>query len=334
MNKTTRILLAAGALAALAAPALSALAAAPAPVKVRAARTGAPGGGALVPAAVQSVKRATVSTRIAAQVREVHVHEGQRVRAGDRLVSLAGDDVRGGLAAAESGLAAARAHEQRIRALIAEQAATAAELDQAVAQRAQAEAAVAGGRASLSYAELRAPFAGTVQARRVDPGDLVGPGQPLVELEGDGLELVASLAEQEARGVAVGAELPFEAGEARGIAVVTALAEGGDRLSHRRALRARVKESRGELRSGSFARLELPKGSASAGVWVPRTALVERGDLNGVFVAEGGKAELRWVSLGEGLGDRVRVRAGLKAGEVVVDAPGALRDGAAVEVAP
>lgn len=333
--KKTRILLAL-ALAASATPALPRPdAPPPAATKVRAARLEAPGGGALVAAAVQAAQRATVSTRIAAQVREVHVTEGSRVRAGDRLVTLAGEDVRGGLAAAESGLAAAASHERRIRALLAERAATAAELDQAVAQRAQAEAAVAAARSSLSYTELRAPFAGTIQARRVEPGDLVGPGQPLVEVEGAALELVASLAEAEAHGLALGTELRFEAGEARGTAVVTALSEGGDRFSHRRALRARVATAAGELRSGSFARLELPAGGAAAGdLWVPRSALVERGDLTGLFVAQGGLAELRWVSLGEGAGDRVRIRAGLRRGEVVVDAPGALRDGAAVEVAP
>jgi RND family efflux transporter MFP subunit len=336
MKKTTRSLLAlaVAALGTAAPPGRAARADPPPAVKVRAARTDAPGGGALVPAAVQAAKQATVATRIAAQVREVHVREGQRVRAGERLVSLAGEDVRGGLAAAESGLAAAAAHEQRIRTLLREEAATPAELEQAVAQRAQAEAAVAAGRATLSYAELRAPFAGTVQARLVEPGDLVGPGQPLVVVEGDGLELVASLGEQEARGVAVGAALAFEAGAARGTAVVTALAEGADRLSHRRTLRARVEVSEGELRSGAFARVALPEGAAAEGVWVPHTALVARGDLDGVFVAEGGRAELRWVALGERLGERVRVRAGVRPGEVVVDAPGALRDGAAVEVAP
>jgi hypothetical protein len=94
-----------------------------------------------------------------------------------------------------------------------------------------------------------------------------------------------------------------------------------------------VTEVEGELRSGAFARLALP-GASGGGVWVPRSALVSRGDLDGVFVAREGRAELRWVSLGERVGDRVRVRAGLRSDEVVVDAPGALRDGAAVEVAP
>lgn len=324
--------------AALLALPLAAAAAAPAeatpPARVRLAATVGAAGAAAAPATVNAARRATLSTRLAAQVRAVHVELGQQVQAGQLLVSLADGDVRGGLAAAEAGLAAATAHERRIQSLLATRAATPSELEQATAQRAAAEAAVAAGRANLSYAELRAPFAGTVQARRADPGDLVGPGQPILDLEGDGLELSASLSAAEARGLAVGATLRFTAPGGKGTARVTALTEGGDPVSHRRALKARVLTVEGEVRSGAFARLELPAGSAGAGTWVPRSALVERGDLKGVFVAAGGRAELRWLALGEPAGDVVAVRAGLRAGDQVVDAPGALRDGQAIEVAP
>lgn len=333
------------ALAALALPAssLAAEAAPPPPVRVRAAAldgTGA-GAGRTVAANVVAVRRATLSTRLAASVTGVHVEEGQRVAAGQLLVSLSDGDVRGGLAAAEAGLAAAAAHEQRIEALLAERAATASELEGARAQRAQAAAAVAGARANLGYSQLRAPFAGTVQSRRVNAGDLVGPGQPLLQLEGDALELTASLSDDEARGLAVGKAVAFLAGEARGTAEITALTPGGDPLSHRRGLRARVQKLDGELRSGAFARLVLPAAAGAAQApsgeaprWVPRSAVVQRGDLTGVFVADGGKARLRWISPGELAGDRVAVRAGLRAGDTVIDAPGALRDGQPVEVQP
>lgn len=305
------------------------------PVKVRAARATAASGGALVPATVVSLHRATLSTRVAAAVHAVHVREGQRVAAGQLVVSLADSDVRGGLAAAESALAAAAAQERRIRILAAQRAATPAELEMATAQRAQAEAAVASARASLSYTAIRAPFAGIVQARRVEPGDLVGPGQPLVDLEGDGLELQASLSEEEARGLSVGATVPFRTDAAHGQAVIIALTPGGDVLSHRRGVRARVQAFQGELRSGAFARLEVPGAAGAFGdLWVPRSALVERGDLTGVFVAAGGRAELRWIALGDLTGDRMAVRAGLRPGDTVVDAPGALRDGQAIEVLP
>jgi membrane fusion protein (multidrug efflux system) len=325
---------------AVATPLLAAHGSAPAeatsPARVRTVRPGAPSGVALVPASVIAARRATLSTRVAASVRAVHVREGQRVAAGELLVSLSDSDVRGALAAAESALAAASAHERRIVELAGQRAATPSELEMARAQRAQADAAVAGARATLAYTELRAPFAATVQARRIEPGDLVGPGQPLVELEGDELELVATLSQEEARSISLGKLLRFEAGTTRGEAAVTAFTPGGDALSHRRALRARVRSVQGELRTGTFARLEVPAAGAASGaaLWIPRSALVERGDLTGVFVASAGRAELRWIALGEGAGDLVAVRAGLRPDEAVVDAPGALRDGQAIEVNP
>jgi RND family efflux transporter MFP subunit len=314
--------------------------AADAPVRVRAVGATTAAGGRTVAGSVVSARRATLSTRIAASVRAVLVEEGQRVAAGQLLVSLADEDLRGAQAAAEAGLAAAATQERRIRQLLTERAATTAELDQAVAQRAQAEAGLAAVRANLAYAQLRAPFAATVQARRVDPGSLVGPGQPLLELEGDGLEIVASLSDAEAVGLALGSVVRFQAGGAEGEAEVVALTPGGDPVSHRRSVKARVRGAVAGLRSGAVARRVLPAAAAgappagSSGLWLPRSALVERGDLSGVFVATGGKAELRWVSTGDAAGDQVWVRAGLRTGEVVIDAPGALRDGAAVEVQP
>ncbi|GAO04216.1 efflux RND transporter periplasmic adaptor subunit [Anaeromyxobacter sp. PSR-1] len=343
MNHRTLMLALALAAPALPVPSLAAEAAAApaAPVRVRAARVDGGGAGRTVAANVVAVRRATISTRLAANVTQVHVEEGQRVAAGQLLVSLADNDVKGGLEAAEAALAAASAHEKRIEALLAERAATTSELEGARAQRAQAAAAVAGARANVGYSLLRAPFAGTVQSRRVNAGDLVGPGQPLLQLEGDALELTASLSDDEARGLAVGKTLPFLAGSTRGTVEITALTPGGDPLSHRRGLRARVQKAEGELRSGSFARLVLPAAAgdakapaAQAALWVPKSALVQRGDLTGVFVADGGKARLRWISPGEPAGDAVLVRAGLRGGETVIDAPGALRDGQAVEVTP
>jgi RND family efflux transporter MFP subunit len=266
-------------------------------------------------------------------VRAVHVEEGEAVSSGQLLVSLADDDLRGGLDAARAALAGAAAHERRIAALAKERAATPSELEGATSQRAQAEAAVAAARAQLAHAEIRAPYAGTIQSRRIEPGDLVGPGQPLLELEGGGLELVASVSDAEASGLALGKELRFQAGPVEGRARVVSLTPGGDPLSHRRGLEARVVSAAGELRSGTFARLEVPaEGPAHGGVWVPRSALVERGDLTGVFVAAAGTAELRWISTGEPVGDHVPVRAGLASSEAVIDVPGTLRDGQPVEV--
>ena len=305
-----------------------------APVRVHLVKDEPAGAAPWVAASLAAARRATLSTRLSATVRAVSLYEGARVKPGEVLVLLADDDLRAQLAAGETALTTARAQEERFRQLRAERAATPVELEQAEAQRAQAEAAVAASRANLAYTEIRAPFAGTVQARRVNAGDLVGPGQPLLDVEAGDLELQASLSESEAQGLRIGEELRFEASGQLGQVRITGLAPGGDPLSHRRFLRARVTKGGEGLRSGSFARLELPAAVVERREpWLPRSAVVERGDLTGVFVAEGGRAHLRWVSLGEPSGDRVPVRAGLKPGEPVIDAPGALRDGEPVEVA-
>ena len=63
-----------------------------------------------------------------------------------------------------------------------------------------------------------------------------------------------------------------------------------------------------------------------------RSALVLRGELTGVFVAKEGHAELRWITVGEGAGDSLPVRSGLKVEERVIDRPGALQDGQPIDI--
>lgn len=287
-----------------------------------------------VAATLTATQRATLATRLAASVKKVHVTEGQRVGAGALLVSLSDDDLQGGLKAAETAVATAAAHMRRIENLAKQQAAIPAELDLAQVQLAQAQAGLAAVKANISYTQIRAPFAGVVQTRRVNEGDLVGPGMPLLELEGQGaLEFQGSVSEEEARGLKMGQILPFEVDGKAGTVQITGLSTGADPVSHRGALRARVVKGLDALRSGSFGRIKLPgKAAPSQELFVPKSALVQRGELNGVFVAKDGKAELRWLSLGQAQGDRVPVRAGLTKGEAVIDTPGTLRDGQPVQV--
>ncbi len=294
---------------------------------------GAPEG--WVAATLTATQRATLATRLAASVKRVHVTEGQRVAAGALLVSLSDEDLQGGLKAAETAVATAAAHMRRIENLARQNAAIPAELDLAQVQLAQAQAGLAAVKANLGYTQLRAPFAGVVQSRRVNEGDLVGPGMPLVELEGQGaLEFTGSVTEAEAQGLKMGQILPFEVDGKPGTVQITGLSTGADPVSHRGALRARVVKGLEGLRSGSFGRIKLPgKAVPSRELFVPTSALVQRGELNGVFVVREGKAELRWLSLGAPQGDRLPVRAGLVKGEAVIDTPGELKDGQPVQIA-
>ncbi len=286
---------------------------------------------------LNATQRATLATRLAASVRKVHVTEGQHVGAGVLLVSLSDDDLQGGLKAAEAAVAAATTQVHRIENLAKQNAAIQAEMDMATVQLAQANAALAGVKANIGYTQIRSPFSGVVQARRVNEGDFVGPGMPLVEVEGQGaMEFTGSVSETEAKGLRIGQSLPFDVEGRTGTAQITGLSTGGDPTSHRGSLRARITKGSEGLRSGAFGRLRTANGASKTAAeerFVSRSALVQRGELNGVFLAKEGKAELRWLSVGEAQGDRIPVRAGLAKGEQVIDTPGDLQDGQPIEVA-
>ena len=292
-------------------------------------------GNGWVAATLTATQHAVLSTRLAASVKKIHVNEGQHVAAGALLISLADEDLQAGLKAAQAGVEAAQAYHRRIEALLKQGAAIPAEMDMAKTQLAQAQAGVEQVKANISYTQIRAPFAGVVQSRMVNEGTFAGPGMPLLEMEGLGaMELDGAVSESEAKGLKVGMSLGFLAGSQAGTALITALATGGDPVSHRGTLRARIQTGGENLRTGTFARLRLPGAPVqpAAGTFIPRSALVTRGDLSGVFVAKDGKAEMRWLSLGEAQGDRFPVRAGLEGNDLVIDQPGTLSDGQPIEV--
>jgi RND family efflux transporter MFP subunit len=199
-----------------------------------------------------------------------------------------------------------------------------------------ARAQLTAARDTLAYFVLRAPFAGRIAARRVNLGDVVSPGLPLVEIEGeDGLEVRATVEPALAATVRPGDRVKALVDGQPGplLATITAMAPSGDPMTHRFELKADLPAASG-LRAGLFARLLVPSAAVPSRLTVPMTALVERGGLTGLFVVAGGPARLRWVAAGAREGDVVEIRAGVDAGERVVLDPTGLEDGVAVRERP
>jgi RND family efflux transporter MFP subunit len=248
------------------------------------------------------------------------------------VVRLDDAALRASVAAAEAGLKAAESDLARTRALLEKGAATPRELEQVTAQAEGARAQLTGARDNLSYAVLRAPFPGRIAARRVNLGDVVNPGMPLVEIEGEGgLELRATVEPEIAATLKPGAMVKARVdGQAGPLAAkVTAVAPSGDPTTHRFEVKADLPSAPG-LRAGLFARLVVPAVAAEPRITVPPSAVFERGGLTGVFVVSDGRAHLRWVAPGARDGDSLEIRAGVEAGERVVLEPASLVDGAAV----
>lgn len=285
-----------------------------------------------VPGAVQARNRAALSARMPASVTELPYREGQWVQAGAVVVRLDDGAVRAAVAAAEAGLKATESDLDRTKALLEKGAATPRELEQMTAAASSARAQLTAARDNLSHTALRAPFAGRVATRRVNLGDVVNPGLPLIEIEGEGgLELRATVESEIAANLRPGSKVrAIVDGQAAPLAAtVVAVAPSGDATTHRFEVKADLPAATG-LRAGLFARLLVSGVATESRISVPAAALFERGGLTGLFVVSDGRARLRWVAAGSRDGDTVEIRAGVEPGERVVLDPAGLTDGAPV----
>jgi len=84
------------------------------------------------------------------------------------------------------------------------------------------------------------------------------------------------------------------------------------------------------LRAGQFGRAAIPVGQAKS-LRVPAALVVRRGQMEIVFVAQGGVAKLRLVKTGKKIGDDLEILSGLSSGDAVILDSG-LVDGQKVEV--
>ena len=276
------------------------------------------------------IQQATLSTKLMGTVTDVLVREGERVAAGQVLVRIDARDLSAksaqtaaSIAEAEAVRSDALAQANRIRSLFVDSAATRAQLDAVETGLARAEAAVKAARASASelsavtsYSTVRAPFAGIVTKRFVDPGAFAAPGAPLVALQDvSALRISASttpeiartlqrgqtltaLVEQAPVRVTIEGVVPAMAGS---LYTINALAPNPDAV----------------LLAGSRVTLALPTGQRRALV-APAAAVVREGDLTGVTLRTVTGDDRRWIRTGATLGQMVEVTAGLRSGDTVI----------------
>lgn len=214
-------------------------------------------------------------------------------------------------------------------------------LDMAVAKRTQLDAKMAqieqevrAAGIQRGYSEIIAPFSGTIITKSIDPGTLAVPGAPLFTIERDGAyRLEASVEESRLSMARVGKTVSvmidgidrtFPARVAEVVPSVDAAARTGTVKINLPSLP--------ELRSGLFGRALFDTGGRKV-LTVPSAGVLERGQLQSVYVAENNIAHTRLVTVGTRVNDRVEVLSGLNQGDrVIVPIPTGLADGAPIEV--
>lgn len=294
-------------------------------------------------------QRVELAAETDGRVSEVAVQEGENVERGQLLLRLDRQKLASEQRAAEATLERARQQAANLRrqaernegllaeGAISEQAyedlQTRAETAEAEARQAEANLSLA--RARLADATVRAPFAGRVGIRRVDLGQYVRAGDPLVSLvDNDPLDIEFSVPERFLGQLQTGqiasvrvASTPDTTYEGR----VTFVSPEVDVANRTVTVKATIPNASGALRAGQFADVILVLEVRPDALVVPEEAIVPRGGTNVVFAVEADTARRRNVQLGERSPGRVEIVAGLSAGDtVVVAGQQRLGDGTAV----
>lgn len=302
---------------------------------------------------IHAKETALISPQIPGHIRQVLVQAGDRVRAGQLLVTLDDAAMQSAVEQATAGEAAAQNQQMaaQTQALLAEQTlgryqmlkeqksvspqefdevekrSEAAKLQVAAyaAQSEQARAAVAGARTQLGYTSLRAPFAGVVTARMADPGTLAASGMPVLQIDRDGPLQVYTTVDESLIGT-IHAGMKLSVGvegidAANLVGTVDEIVPAADPASRSFLVRLDLPAVK-NLRAGMYATAGIPGGEKPM-ILMAQSAVVMRGSLACVYALDGnGLARLHYVTLGNRHGDQVEVLSGVAAGEKLVNAPG------------
>jgi len=224
-------------------------------------------------------------------VSEVNVAKGLRVDAGTVLVTLAPENRRERLAEAEALLAQRKAELNAARKLGRKGLQSENALRRSEAEMAAAEAALAAARLDLSRIRIRAPFAGVVNERPVEQGDLVERGDVVATLvEVSRLLATAQVPQRAVGGLRIGDTvrvLPAAGESVDGrISYISGMADTGTRSFR---IEAQVANPDRQLAAGMSATLHIPLEEVSAHFVSPALlTLGKDGEVGVMTVNEGG----------------------------------------------
>lgn len=277
---------------------------------------------------LRAVREVELSAEVAGRVSAIRFDSGAEVGAGALLVQLFDGPERADREAAQARAAFARMQVARSEELAPSGAEPRERLEERRAERDQALAEVRQLDARLIQKQVRAPFAGQIGIRRVNPGQYLNPGDPVATLTDlTRLYVEFALPQQNLGMIRPGATVtvasdawPQRTFTARVNAVEPRIGEDTRNIT----VQAILPNPDRALRPGMYVTASLMLPPQPGALVVPATAIQTsaQGDsvivIRGKDARKGGKAEFVPVRTGRRIGNDVVIEQGLKPGDVVV----------------
>lgn len=295
--------------------------------------------GSVLSGTIRSKSMATLSARMMGYITSISADVGDRVRAGQTILSIRSNDLKAQqaqatamLAEAEAALQNMKVNYDRMKALWEQESITRKEWDDISTQYqmmlARVEAAIQKRNEInevISFSTVKAPIAGVVTAKMINKGDLVNPGVPLMTIDGtQGYEVTTYVSDHQISAVKMGMMVGCRIQSLDKVvqAKVTEISPSAVNTGGQFAIKAALQlsaEDQNAVFPGMYAGViaDLPGYSDQVSyTTVEKSAVIERGQLTGIYtVSNQGTALLRWLRVGKDFGDRVEVVSGLTDGE-------------------
>jgi RND family efflux transporter MFP subunit len=273
-----------------------------------------------------SKAEARLSFKIGGIVNRLYVDEGDRVRAGQTLATLAMTEIEAQVRQAQEAAAKAKRDLDRAERLFADSVVTLEQVQDARTGFEVAQQGVEIARFNWQYATIKAPFSGVVLKRFAEENELVSPGTPILRVAGGGQGWVVrvGLPDRDAVRIQPGdrATLTFDAFPhtrfAGRISEVAALATSSTGTYE---VEVTLETTHPDFANGQIARVELVPRTQTGLTLIPIEALIEGdGDQASVFTldATGTKAVRVPINVAFLTDDRVAVRRGLDSVQTVL----------------
>jgi membrane fusion protein (multidrug efflux system) len=295
---------------------------------------------------IEAVHGVMVSADLPGTVARINFDSGKPVRKGEVLVELDTRQERAQLASLEAQRDLARLNFGRMQQLVNEGVISRMEYDQAAAQQKATEANVAEIRATIERKTIRAPFSGILGIRKINLGQYLPAGSPVVSNESlNPIYVNIGVPQQATAQVQVGRKLRVTAEDVAGkvfTGSVTAIDSQVDETTRNIQIQATLSNPEGKLRPGMFVQVEIPLGASRSVIALPASAINYAPYGDSVFVITDLKdpkgqiyrgVRQQFVKVEGSRGDQVAVVSGLNPGdEVVTSGVFKLRNGAAVQI--
>jgi membrane fusion protein (multidrug efflux system) len=279
-------------------------------------------------------KGADLSPQVSGIVKAIHFQSGEKVEQGAMLIELEDADDIAQLQALEATAALAQLNYDRASQLLKTDAVSQETVDTDLSTLKNARAQVAQQRALVSYKSIRAPFSGRLGIRRVDLGQYIAPGSPIVTLQQlDPIFIDFYLPQQSLAKIKVGQDVTARVDtypDLEFTGKVLAINPLVNKASRNVQVRATFKNSDEKLLPGMFATVDIEVGAPKNYVTLPNTAIHYNSYGDIVYVIEKSKgdadgqqhevAQQVFVKTGQTRGDQVAVLNGIKPGDIVVTA--------------